>query len=123
MPTVLSCSYCRLRNYRTVYICGTDEYGTATETKGLQEGLSPQVSTQLLGGVVYKAVCRNIFYWGGASSGVLMMFVYRYLMRSVGRVRMTGEGGVVVNALPHPLVMDLLDPLWQDMNSFPDNGQ
>ena len=35
--------YCRLRNYCTLYICGTDEYGTATETKALEEGLTPQV--------------------------------------------------------------------------------
>lgn len=34
--------YCRLRNYNTLYICGTDEYGTATETKALEEGLTPQ---------------------------------------------------------------------------------
>ena len=25
--------YCRSRGYNAVYICGTDEYGTATETK------------------------------------------------------------------------------------------
>jgi len=25
--------YCRARGYNTVYVCGTDEYGTATETK------------------------------------------------------------------------------------------
>ena len=32
--------YCRLRQYNTLYICGTDEYGTATETKvkGRSEG-------------------------------------------------------------------------------------
>lgn len=34
--------YCRLRQYNTLYICGTDEYGTATETKALEEGLTPQ---------------------------------------------------------------------------------
>ncbi|KAJ3212349.1 putative methionine--tRNA ligase, cytoplasmic protein rar1 [Entophlyctis luteolus] len=34
--------YCRLRGYNTLYICGTDEYGTATETKALQEKLSCQ---------------------------------------------------------------------------------
>eukprot|EP00731_Ephydatia_muelleri_P032811 Em0024g355a len=34
--------YCRLRGYNCLYICGTDEYGTATETKALEEGLSPQ---------------------------------------------------------------------------------
>lgn len=34
--------YCRLRGYNTVYICGTDEYGTATETKAMEEKCSPQ---------------------------------------------------------------------------------
>ena len=33
--------YCRLCNYNTLYICGTDEYGTATETKALEEKLTP----------------------------------------------------------------------------------
>ncbi|MCF7791045.1 MAG: methionine--tRNA ligase [Victivallales bacterium] len=33
--------YCRLKGYETLYICGNDEYGTATETKAHQEGLSP----------------------------------------------------------------------------------
>lgn len=32
--------YCRLRGYQTLYVCGTDEYGTATETKALEEGIS-----------------------------------------------------------------------------------
>lgn len=27
--------FCRARGYNTVYVCGTDEYGTATETKVL----------------------------------------------------------------------------------------
>ncbi|XP_018339699.1 PREDICTED: methionine--tRNA ligase, cytoplasmic isoform X1 [Trachymyrmex septentrionalis] len=34
--------YCRQRNYNTLYICGTDEYGTATEAKALQEKTTPQ---------------------------------------------------------------------------------
>ena len=29
--------YCRLRGYNVLYICGTDEYGTATETKAIEE--------------------------------------------------------------------------------------
>jgi methionyl-tRNA synthetase len=33
--------YCRLRGYNTIYICGTDEYGTATEVKAIQEGMTP----------------------------------------------------------------------------------
>ncbi len=31
-----------MRNYNTLYICGTDEYGTATETKALEEKCTPQ---------------------------------------------------------------------------------
>ncbi|KAL7301642.1 hypothetical protein TKK_0005649 [Trichogramma kaykai] len=34
--------YCRQRNYNTLYISGTDEYGTATEAKALEEKLTPQ---------------------------------------------------------------------------------
>ncbi|XP_041988093.1 methionine--tRNA ligase, cytoplasmic isoform X2 [Aricia agestis] len=34
--------YCRLCDYNTMYISGTDEYGTATETKALEEGVSPR---------------------------------------------------------------------------------
>lgn len=34
--------YCRLRNYNSLYVSGTDEYGTATETKAISEGLTPQ---------------------------------------------------------------------------------
>lgn len=34
--------FCRLRGYDTLYICGTDEYGTATETRAAKEGVSPR---------------------------------------------------------------------------------
>ncbi len=34
--------FCRIRNENVLYICGTDEYGTATETKAVEEGLTPQ---------------------------------------------------------------------------------
>lgn len=30
------------RNRRTLYICGTDEYGTATETQALKEHITPR---------------------------------------------------------------------------------
>ncbi|GMO29371.1 MAG: methionine--tRNA ligase [Termitinemataceae bacterium] len=33
--------FCRLRGYETCYVCGTDEYGTATETRAAEEGISP----------------------------------------------------------------------------------
>ncbi|MCM8529990.1 MAG: methionine--tRNA ligase [Lentisphaeraceae bacterium] len=34
--------YSRSAGHETLYICGTDEYGTATETKATQEGLTPR---------------------------------------------------------------------------------
>ncbi|MCL2277588.1 MAG: methionine--tRNA ligase [Treponema sp.] len=34
--------FCRLSCYETLYICGTDEYGTATENKAAEEGVSPK---------------------------------------------------------------------------------
>lgn len=34
--------FCRLRGYETMYICGTDEYGTASETRALKEGVTPR---------------------------------------------------------------------------------
>ncbi|MCL2792828.1 MAG: methionine--tRNA ligase [Spirochaetaceae bacterium] len=34
--------FCRLKGYDTIYVCGTDEYGTATETKALEEGITPK---------------------------------------------------------------------------------
>ncbi|KAF9581573.1 putative methionine--tRNA ligase, cytoplasmic protein rar1 [Lunasporangiospora selenospora] len=34
--------YCRIRDVNALYICGTDEYGTATETKALEDGVTCQ---------------------------------------------------------------------------------
>lgn len=34
--------FCRLRGYNTLFVSGTDEYGTTTEVKALQERTSPQ---------------------------------------------------------------------------------
>ena len=34
--------FCRNRGYDTLYICGTDEYGTATETKAIEEHKTPR---------------------------------------------------------------------------------
>lgn len=33
--------YCKLKNYNSMYICGTDEYGTATEIKALLSKKTP----------------------------------------------------------------------------------
>ncbi|CAL8991786.1 unnamed protein product [Prunus brigantina] len=50
--------YCRLRGYNTVYICGTDEYGTATETKAMEEKCSPQEICDK-----YHAIHREVYEW------------------------------------------------------------
>lgn len=34
--------FCRLMGHNVLYICGTDEYGTATEVKALKEKTTPQ---------------------------------------------------------------------------------
>lgn len=50
--------YARLKGYNTVYICGTDEYGTATETKALSEGLTCQEICDK-----YHVLHRDIYKW------------------------------------------------------------
>ena len=50
--------YCRLAGYETLYICGTDEYGTATETKALEEGITPRELCDR-----YHAMHRDIYRW------------------------------------------------------------
>lgn len=56
--TILLDRFCRLRNYTTLYICGTDEYGTATETKAMEEGLTPQQICDK-----YNALHTDIYKW------------------------------------------------------------
>ncbi|KAI3380203.1 hypothetical protein SNEBB_003452 [Seison nebaliae] len=34
--------FCRLNNLNTLYICGTDEYGTTTEKKAMEEHVTPE---------------------------------------------------------------------------------
>ena len=50
--------YCRLKNENTLYICGTDEYGTATETKALAEGMTPKQICDK-----YNALHQEIYSW------------------------------------------------------------
>jgi methionyl-tRNA synthetase len=52
--------YCRSRGHNAVFVCGTDEYGTATETKALEEKLS---CAQLCD--KYHAVHRSVYEWFG----------------------------------------------------------
>lgn len=52
--------YCRLRGYETLYVCGTDEYGTATETRAQEEGKTPQALCDH-----YHAIHSDIYKWFG----------------------------------------------------------
>ena len=48
------------RNRKTLYICGTDEYGTATETQALKEKKSPQELCDY-----YNVLHRETYEWFG----------------------------------------------------------
>ena len=50
--------FCRSRGYETMYVCGTDEYGTATETKALQEKKTPRQLCDY-----YFAIHKDIYEW------------------------------------------------------------
>ncbi len=50
--------FCRSRGYETMYVCGTDEYGTATETKALQENKTPRELCDY-----YYAIHKDIYEW------------------------------------------------------------
>jgi methionyl-tRNA synthetase len=50
--------WCRLAGYETLYVCGTDEYGTATETRALEEGITPRQLCDR-----YHAIHAEIYRW------------------------------------------------------------
>nr|XP_040573838.1 methionine--tRNA ligase, cytoplasmic-like [Lepeophtheirus salmonis] len=50
--------YCRLRGYNTLFICGTDEHGTTTEKKALEEDVSPREICDK-----YHALHSGIYEW------------------------------------------------------------
>ncbi|KAJ3302582.1 putative methionine--tRNA ligase, cytoplasmic protein rar1 [Kappamyces sp. JEL0829] len=50
--------FSRLRGVNTLYICGTDEYGTATETKAIEEGVSCQELCDK-----YNALHKQTYDW------------------------------------------------------------
>ncbi|MFA6507146.1 MAG: methionine--tRNA ligase, partial [Treponemataceae bacterium] len=52
--------FCRLRGYETLYVCGTDEYGTATETRAAEEGITPRELCDR-----YHALHAGIYSWFG----------------------------------------------------------
>ena len=52
--------FCRSRGYETMFVCGTDEYGTATETKALEEHKTPRELCDY-----YFEQHREIYEWFG----------------------------------------------------------
>ncbi|KAL2188539.1 methionyl-tRNA synthetase [Thermothelomyces heterothallicus CBS 203.75] len=50
--------FCRARGLPTIYVCGSDEYGTATETKALSEGVDPATLC-----AKYHAIHKDIYDW------------------------------------------------------------
>jgi methionyl-tRNA synthetase len=52
--------YCKSKGYDSLFICGTDEYGTATEIKAMEEGVSPKEITDK-----YHKIHKEIYEWFG----------------------------------------------------------
>ncbi|KAK4252143.1 tRNA synthetases class I (M)-domain-containing protein [Corynascus novoguineensis] len=50
--------FCRARGLPTIFVCGSDEYGTATETKALSEGVDPATLC-----AKYHAIHKDIYDW------------------------------------------------------------
>ena len=52
--------YCKSREYDSLFICGTDEYGTATEIKALEENVTPKEICDK-----YYRIHKDIYEWFG----------------------------------------------------------
>ncbi|MBI2079316.1 methionine--tRNA ligase, partial [Candidatus Micrarchaeota archaeon] len=50
--------YCKSQEYNSLYICGTDEYGTATEIKALEENCTPKQICDK-----YNKIHKDIYEW------------------------------------------------------------
>ncbi|XP_074306902.1 methionine--tRNA ligase, cytoplasmic-like [Silene latifolia] len=50
--------YSRRRGYNTIYVCGTDEYGTATETKAMEENCTAKEICDK-----YHAIHKQVYEW------------------------------------------------------------
>lgn len=57
--------YCRSKWHESLFVCGTDEYGTATEAKALEEGISPKELCDK-----YYALHKGIYEWFGISTDI-----------------------------------------------------
>jgi len=50
--------FCRSKGYETLYICGSDEHGTATETKAKEENLTPKKLCDK-----YYKIHKDVYDW------------------------------------------------------------
>ncbi|KAI6865004.1 putative methionine--tRNA ligase [Hortaea werneckii] len=50
--------YCKARSHQTLFICGTDEYGTATETKAIEEKVTPEQLCDK-----YNRIHKEVYDW------------------------------------------------------------
>src|SRR5690349_14765545 len=50
--------YSRSQGNTTLFVCGTDEHGTATETRALEEGLTPRQLCDK-----YYAIHKQVYEW------------------------------------------------------------
>ena len=57
-PFLTSHRYNKARGRPTLFVCGTDEYGTATETKALEEGVTPRELCDK-----YNKIHADIYEW------------------------------------------------------------
>jgi len=65
--------FCRGMGYETLYICATDEYGTATENKAREEGMTPREicdKFHVLHRQVYEAFNISFDYFGRTSDPI-----------------------------------------------------
>ncbi|KAL1848586.1 hypothetical protein Plec18167_002210 [Paecilomyces lecythidis] len=58
LPADTFARFCKARGFQTLFVCGSDEYGTATETKALEEGVEP---AELC--AKYHAIHKGIYDW------------------------------------------------------------
>jgi len=54
--------FLRLKNENVIFVCGTDEHGTTTEAKALEEGVSPKDITDK-----YFKIHKDIYNWFNCS--------------------------------------------------------
>ncbi|OQY33554.1 MAG: methionine--tRNA ligase [Spirochaetaceae bacterium 4572_59] len=85
--------FCRQYGYETLYVCGTDEYGTATETKALEEGVSPRElcdKFHLIHRDIYKWFNINFDYFGRTSTAQQTEIV-QHLFKKVDEAGLINE--------------------------------